>query len=227
MQQKLKFSLVIPCKTNVSHGRRDIFEKRNICHTLRAVYIGCVRRVKRKCLAKIIAVFVNITSSSSNCGVSKPETRADTELESRMSETGSSPVASLQDGGSGIRLRQTSQVTLVPNSYPAKLMYYLDCVCTVLELDDDPVMNRLRQYHRCDLTTQQIDTLLSVCYTFGPDLLNKKCFFNNDGLCGTSGGYNTVICHFILHVQRNVQNWFLGLSFKNTTLYKQNVLNQK
>ena len=156
---------------------------------------------------------------------SKQDRYTHAELESSMSEAGSSRVAPSQDGDSGIRLRQTSQVTVVPNSYPAKLMYYLDCVCTVLNLADDPVMNRLRQYHRCDLTTQQIDTLLSLCYTFGPDLLNKKCFFNNTELCGTSGGYNTLICHFILHVQKNVQNCFvipvlLGLPLKNITLYR-------
>ena len=138
------------------------------------------------------------------------ETDRSTQLQfvSIMPKTESSRVSPLQDRGSEFRLRQTSQVTQVPNSYPAKLMYYLDCVCTVLKLDDDPIMNRLRQYHRCDLTTQQIDTLLSLCYTFGPDLLNKKCFFNNDELCGTSGEYSyysTVIYQFILHVQRNMQ----------------------
>ena len=143
-----------------------------------------------------------------------------------MSETESSRVPPSQDCGAGFRLRQTSQVTQVPNSYPAKLMYYLDCVCTVLKLDDDPVMNRLRQYHRCDLTTQQIDTLLSLCYTFGPDLLNKKCFFNNDELCGTSGGYSLSV--YFTCSKKNAKMVVIlvlfCLHFKNMTLRRCKVM---
>ena len=42
------------------------------------------------------------------------------------------------------RIRHTSKVTRVPNNDRAKLMYYLDCVCTVLHFDDNADVNRLR-----------------------------------------------------------------------------------
>ena len=49
-------------------------------------------------------------------------------------------------GGTKIGLQETGKTCTVPNNNKAKLMYYLDCICSVLKLDDSTEINRFVVY---------------------------------------------------------------------------------
>ena len=76
----------------------------------------------------------------------------------------------------GVKKIETS--VTIPNDNRAKLMYYVDCVCTVLQLDDeDGSINRLRRYNNYYLSDAQEEALLVFCLLFTPDVLEGTCFF--------------------------------------------------
>ena len=68
----------------------------------------------------------------------------------------------------------------------ARLMFYLKCMCDVLDLDQ-PNLNRLIDYqnYHC-LTTAEIDALIKLCFLISPDELNGKCIFEDEDneVCG-------------------------------------------
>lgn len=89
-------------------------------------------------------------------------------------------------GRTDYNLKDTSVDVTVPNSSTAKLMYYLDCICAVLKYDDEPIINRLRQYQNYFLSRQERDLLIQLCIVLKPDVLLNKCIFQEDALCGDS-----------------------------------------
>ena len=87
-----------------------------------------------------------------------------------------------------VGLKDTTQRVTVPADPRAKLMYYLDCMCTVLKLDDDDDINRLRRFNNYyTLTRTDTNVLLHLCILLKPDVLLNKCIFQNDRLCGGMG----------------------------------------
>ena len=83
-------------------------------------------------------------------------------------------------------LKETGTKVVVPNDPRAKLMYYLNSICSVLELDDNPDINRLRRYQNYCLNREDRDLLIQLCILLKPDILLNKCIFQNDGLCKDS-----------------------------------------
>ncbi|CAF2038812.1 unnamed protein product [Rotaria magnacalcarata] len=85
-----------------------------------------------------------------------------------------------------IGFRDTSVPANVPNNDVARLMYYLNCVCTVIEYND----NNIRRYCNCQnwssLSSEEVRVLLVLCLTLSPDVFNNKVFFQSDELCGNS-----------------------------------------
>ena len=64
-------------------------------------------------------------------------------------------------------------------------MYYLNSICSVLDLSDEPAVRRLIDYQRYyNLTEEELDKLLVLCVLFRPDDLTGKCIFHNEELCG-------------------------------------------
>ena len=47
-------------------------------------------------------------------------------------------------GRTEIGVRKTGQSVTIPNDPKAKLMYYLDCICVVLDMRDQEGLVRLR-----------------------------------------------------------------------------------
>ena len=47
-------------------------------------------------------------------------------------------------GRTEINVRATGQSVTIPNDPRAKLMYYLDCICVVLDMRDQQGLARLR-----------------------------------------------------------------------------------
>lgn len=82
-----------------------------------------------------------------------------------------------------VGVREFGRVVEVADNPKAKLMYYLDCVATALQLDRNDV-RRLRDYSKHDqLTEEETDVLLTLVLLFSPDELIGKVFFNSDELC--------------------------------------------
>ncbi|KAH3770172.1 hypothetical protein DPMN_171455 [Dreissena polymorpha] len=67
-------------------------------------------------------------------------------------------------------------------------MYYLNCVKSVLQLDNkDAHFDRLTRYEFYRLSESDTDLLIRLCLAFSPNVLINKCIFNSDALCGDRG----------------------------------------
>jgi len=85
--------------------------------------------------------------------------------------------------GERVGIRETTTPATVPANPTAKLMYYLNCVASVIQLDD-PNLSRLRNYESYYLLNDaQIDALLAMVLLFSPDELIGKVFFHSED-CG-------------------------------------------
>ena len=87
--------------------------------------------------------------------------------------------------GERVGIKETGTTVTVPASPTAKLMYYLDCVATVIQLDN-PNLSRLRNFQRYYLLNDtEIDALLALVLLFSADKLIGKVFFPSED-CGGS-----------------------------------------
>ncbi len=78
------------------------------------------------------------------------------------------------------------QTVTVPDSDIGKVMYYLDCVCTVIDYDDNNI-RRYRNYSNWMNMSDEEDKLIFVlAATLSPDELEDKVFFENAALCPTA-----------------------------------------
>lgn len=84
-----------------------------------------------------------------------------------------------------VGLKPVSTHATVADDPTAKLMYYLNCMCHVLSLDDDEDINRLRRFDEYSyLNHTDRNVLINMCYLLSPDVLMNKCIFQDDALCG-------------------------------------------
>jgi hypothetical protein len=74
----------------------------------------------------------------------------------------------------------------VADNPKAKLMYYLHSICSILDIDrTDANLKKMRAYwHHYKLTEEETDNLVLLCDAVSPDVLNDKCIFQSDELCG-------------------------------------------
>ena len=85
--------------------------------------------------------------------------------------------------GERVGIRDISRDASVPQNPKAKLMYYLNCVASVIQLDD-PALSRLKNYQSYYLLRdQETDALLEFIILFSPDELIGKVFFPSED-CG-------------------------------------------
>ncbi|CAF1538041.1 unnamed protein product, partial [Rotaria sordida] len=74
----------------------------------------------------------------------------------------------------------------IPNADIARIMYYLDCVCTVIEYNDNDI-RRYRNYSNWRNMSDEEDRLIFLlAATLSPDELEDKVFFNVPDLCPDS-----------------------------------------
>ena len=84
-----------------------------------------------------------------------------------------------------VGIKKTGVTTSVPPNSKAKLMYYLDCVATLIELNN-PNLRRLRGYQTYYLLNDaETDALLAFVLLFSPDKLIGKVMFHSED-CGGS-----------------------------------------
>lgn len=74
----------------------------------------------------------------------------------------------------------------IPDDCRAKLMYYLECMCVVLSLENKGYdLHRLTNYQKYYLlTTVEEEVLLLLCLKLSPDVMEGKCIFLNEDACG-------------------------------------------
>ncbi len=86
-----------------------------------------------------------------------------------------------------IKFERIGVTANVPNNDVARLMYYMQCVCTSINCNDDPGIQRFTNYANWACLTK-IDqaALVVACGAFSPDVLNNRVFFQSDALCGDS-----------------------------------------
>ena len=90
-------------------------------------------------------------------------------------------------GRTEIGLKNISTSVRIPDSPKARLMYYLNYICAVLDIDDEDGIERIRQYNNyVDLTDAETDLLLLLCSVLSPDVLLDKCIFVKEDLTGES-----------------------------------------
>ena len=88
-----------------------------------------------------------------------------------------------------VGIKETGTKANVPEDSKAKLMYYLNCVTRVIELDN-PNLNRLRNYKSYYLLDdEEIDALLVLVLLFSPDELIGKVFFHSEDCGGSSNQF--------------------------------------
>jgi hypothetical protein len=79
-------------------------------------------------------------------------------------------------------------VVTVPDHPKARLMYYLNCMCTVLSLDEaEHNITRLTDYRSYYLLSDEETAAMIVLSTLlDPVTLNGVCIFNDEEACGNS-----------------------------------------
>ena len=82
-----------------------------------------------------------------------------------------------------VTLHDASQAVSIPLHPTARLMYYMDCICNLIDIDDNPHVRRLRDYNNYHLDGGEIDLLLKLVVLIKPENLFGKCLFINEKLC--------------------------------------------
>ncbi|XP_028406336.1 uncharacterized protein LOC114528821 [Dendronephthya gigantea] len=85
-------------------------------------------------------------------------------------------------------MKVTGTNVTVPNNPKAKLMYYLNCMATVLQLDELPrEFTNYQNYYALDDT--MVRHLVDLCKIVSPDALEGKCIFQVSDLQGSSNEF--------------------------------------
>lgn len=89
-----------------------------------------------------------------------------------------------------VGVENTSTTVGIPDNPLARLMYYLNCMCTVLSLDE-PGLNRLTNYDVFFLLSDEDKVLLLLlCAKLNPVALTGKCLLLNENVRSTAGRDN-------------------------------------
>ncbi|KAK3085546.1 hypothetical protein FSP39_005147 [Pinctada imbricata] len=89
-------------------------------------------------------------------------------------------------GRTEVGVKEFGREINVPEHPTAKLMYYLDSICYVLDIDKSEAnIRKLRDYRRYRaLDDSETEELLILCILFTPDILVDKCIFQDNEMCG-------------------------------------------
>jgi len=77
-------------------------------------------------------------------------------------------------------------VVIIPPDLRAKLMFYLDCISTVLDMSETVEnLGRLRDFSNYYLLTDvEVDKLIIACLHLNPELFDGVCIFHKPEMCG-------------------------------------------
>jgi hypothetical protein len=87
-------------------------------------------------------------------------------------------------GRNEIDIKRTGRVVTVADNDVARLMYYLNCVCTSIDCNQDEDIRRFTNHANwMYLSDEERKLLVLLCYTFSPDVFEGKVFFHIEELC--------------------------------------------
>lgn len=89
-------------------------------------------------------------------------------------------------GRQDIEFRETGTAVLIPNNPTARLMFYLKCMNSVMDLQTRcPSIQKLLDFRNWHLLNDgEFRHLLIWCIVLAPDTLIGLCIFQNDEACG-------------------------------------------
>ena len=81
-----------------------------------------------------------------------------------------------------VSLEKTGQSCTVPNDYRARLMYYLSCIGSLLDMRNNETQRKYQDYQNYSRIQSLSDkkTLLYLCAVFSPDELDDQCIFHSE-----------------------------------------------
>ena len=87
-------------------------------------------------------------------------------------------------GKNEVELKRNSRNVNVPDDHRAKLMYYLGCVCSLLDMTGNETQRRFQDYQNYwkIQSLQEKKTLLYLCALLNPDVLDDECIFNLESI---------------------------------------------
>ncbi|CAF1400289.1 unnamed protein product [Rotaria sp. Silwood1] len=89
-------------------------------------------------------------------------------------------------GSTEFEFQRFGRTVQVPDADIAKVMYYLDCVCTVIEYNDNNI-RRYRNYSNWrNMSDEEDRFIFLLALALSPDELEDKVFFNAPALCPDS-----------------------------------------
>lgn len=88
-----------------------------------------------------------------------------------------------------VGIKATGLAVTVPDHPKARLMYYLNCMCNVLSLNQtEHNIVRLTDYHNYHLlTNEETAAMVLLCTLLDPVSLNDVCIFHEENACGSYG----------------------------------------
>lgn len=86
-----------------------------------------------------------------------------------------------------IGIREFGTTVTIPDNDVARCMYYLSCVCAVIENDESSIRRYTDYRNYSRLSDDDIEIVYKLCLTLSPDEFEDKVFFESDALCGSSG----------------------------------------
>lgn len=79
-----------------------------------------------------------------------------------------------------VGVENTSTTVGVPENPLARLMYYLNCMCTVLSLQEPNIMRLIDYDNFFDLADEEKVLLLLLCAKLNPVALKGQCLFHDE-----------------------------------------------
>jgi hypothetical protein len=88
---------------------------------------------------------------------------------------------------SNIGIREYGTTISVPDNDVARCMYYLNCVCAVIDCDDANIRRYTNYEKYWLLSAAEVEIVYKLCLTLSPDEFEDKVFFESDAMCGSTG----------------------------------------
>jgi hypothetical protein len=84
-------------------------------------------------------------------------------------------------------IRETGTTASVPNNDVARCMYYIKCVCSVIDCNDANILRYTNYQNYWVLSDAEDEIVYKLCLALSPDKFEDKVFFDSDAMCGSSG----------------------------------------
>ncbi|CAF1055435.1 unnamed protein product [Didymodactylos carnosus] len=81
-------------------------------------------------------------------------------------------------------LEDITKTATVPDNDIAKIMYYLSCVCSSINYNENNIQRYTNYAQYYVLSNDEKLEVIALCAKLSPDVFIDKCWFQSDALCG-------------------------------------------